>query len=1382
MKNTYLLCILLGLLYIPLELFAQRTFDNIQKLSVNDGLSNNCVFETDQDQYGRIWIATEWGINCYNGKDVKKYLYDAQDSCSLSNNLVQAIYSDPKKGEIWIGTDNGLNLYDCDNDKFIRYYHREPDFPRNFSDITDIIPDTKNNTLWICSFYAGLSSFDKETGRFEWIDKVFYSATGKERSGINAVVLFDDGDGCIWIGTDGNGVIQYNTHTKLVTLHKLETPDGRPFDRESVRGFFLDSNDRLWITTSVGLFYRSIHNTVAGFTQCDMLKGTSVYAINMVKNEEIWIAGEKGVYSLSKNRFLPENNILPAYYEYFSTSTEDVPAISVRDIFIDQNTNIWLSSYTGGAIMLPGTPNIFNPLLVKPKGEMKVNRRIRPLCIAEDNDTCLYLGTDGDGIYYQEKAHRGEWLHLRFGADRINSSLNIIQTLLVSDNDVLWAGTYAGGLVRFDLRTNKMSVYNSSNSNLTGDDVRVIKQRGNEVWVGAKDGLTLFDLSGKIVKTYRTGRNGLYDHDVRQIVLLNNGDLWLSLYNAGIAYLDRKTDTFIPYKNNPDIEESLPSNMISDIYSVDGEKIVVVTRDEGVGIFVNGRFRRLQKMNDLYPHIRVFEDRDFNLWVSTMHGIQRYNMRTREFDKYSNINITNIGTFYSSLGLYSKNGNIYFGGENGVVYFEPQRVLESVRSVFKPILLDFQLFNKSVSISTEENPTPLKRNIVTEPDIELDYDQSLFTIYYATTDFGVTGEMEYAYIMEGENENWNYVGHRTFAEFYNLPPGDYVFKVKASNQEGVWETDYAQLNITINPPFWKEPYMYVVYCILFILAIYYIFRFYTYRMRTLNKIRMERMKRDQAEELYQSKLQFFTNVSHEFRTPLTLIAEPVDRLVKTETNEERKYLLSMIKRNAERMLQLVNQILDLRKIDRGGFRLRLRHTDIVSKVKTLLAPFEEMARSKHISCSFTTSLNDYKLYFDEELVTKCISNILSNAFKFTPSGGSIGVSLETTMYDGTPMLAITVTDTGVGMSPDVMDKIFDRFYQSTAKTNVNAAGSGIGLHLVKELVELHHGKILVDSKLGEGSTFKILLPVDTDLYKKDDFIDVEEVTTVEDKSVADTASAPGETNDEATAEKDDRPTILVVDDDADIRNYLNYCLRSDYKVLLAEDGAVAWDMIQNNYVDLVLTDLMMPNVDGIQLCSMVKNNIETCHIAVILLTAKTAISSQIEGFETGADGYVPKPFNWELLSALITSIIKRNKQLKMRYSQYLHHSVDEIEEEPGDKLSGTSPQNDVFINTAIKIVEEEIGNSEFNGEMLAERLLMSRVHLHRKLKSILNISTSEFIRNIRLRKASILLLEGNNNISEVCYLTGFSSPAYFSTCFTKFYGVSPRDYVAQKRR
>ncbi len=600
----------------------------------------------------------------------------------------------------------------------------------------------------------------------------------------------------------------------------------------------------------------------------------------------------------------------------------------------------------------------------------------------------------------------------------------------------------------------------------------------------------------------------------------------------------------------------------------------------------------------------------------------------------------------------------------------------------------------------------------------------------------------------------------------------------------MWETDCAQLHITINPPFWREPYMYVIYGILFILAIYYIFRVYTYRIRTLNKIRMERMKRDQAEELYQSKLQFFTNVSHEFRTPLTLIAEPIDRLAKTETNEEKKYLLSIVKRNAERMLQLVNQILDLRKIDRGGFRLRLRYADIVSKVKTLLIPFEEMARTKKVACSLTTDMDEYKLYFDEELVTKCISNILSNAFKFTPSGGTINVKLEEETYDSKKMLSIIVSDIGIGMAADVVDKIFDRFYQNPAKTNMGTAGSGIGLHLVKELVELHRGKILVDSQLGEGSVFRILLPTDIDSYEKSDFMNAEDAAVAGNSEpvVADSHGDEHEpVEEDAPVEKDDRPSILVVDDDPDIRNYLNYCLKSDYKVLLAADGAEAWEIIQGNYVDLVLTDLMMPNIDGIQLCSMIKNNIETCHIAVILLTAKTAISSQIEGFETGADGYVPKPFNWELLSALITSVIKRNKLLKMRYSQYLHNSVDEIKEEPVDKLENVPSQNDVFINTAIKIVEEEIGNSEFNGEMLAERLMMSRVHLHRKLKSILNISTSEFIRNIRLRKASILLLEGNNNISEVYYLTGFSSPAYFSTCFTKFYGLSPRDYVAQKR-
>lgn len=1376
MKLRFLLFLLYALfdLGVQLSSYSQITFDNIQKLSVNNGLSNNSVLEIDQDAYGRIWIATEWGVNCYNGTQIKKYLYDAQDSCSLSNNLVQAVYSDREKNELWIGTDNGLNYYDCENDNFIRYYHNEPDLDRSFSDIIDIIPASNSDRLWVCSFYAGLLSFDKQKGIFEWIESVFYSSYKNDGTGINATVLFDDGNGSVWVGTDGNGIIQYNIKKKSVIKHGFENADRTGTVNAGIRDFFLDSNNILWVATSSGLFYRNLDSDDNGFIQSKYWTDLSLYAISQVRNDEIWVVGDKGV-TLMTNEFMSvDNGSIPTFYKEFSTSTRDVAAMSVRNIFVDENTNLWLSSYTGGVIMLPGTPTAFSPLLVKQEG--KVNRKIKPLCIAEDNDTCIYIGTDGDGIYYQEEKDADEWKKLKFESDYKKSYLNVVQTLHVSDG-IIWAGTYLGGLVRYDIKSKKTMVLNNSNSGIAGNDVRCIKQKGNDIWVGAKDGLTLFDVSGKVKKTYYAGQNGLYGHDVRQIVVLNDGNLWMTLYNGGLAYLDRKTDKFTTYKNNSEIEESLPSNMISDIYSFDGEKLLVITRDGGVGIFYNGRFRRLDKLSDQYPHVRLFEDNDYNLWVATMHGIQRYNMKTHVFEKYSNINISNVGTFYASLGLYSKNGNIYFGGENGIVFFNPYKVVETVRPVFKPILYDFQLFNRSVAVSSEAGgETPLKRNIIMEPDIELEYNQSLFSIYYTTTNYCNNSEMKYAYILEGESNEWSYVGNRNFAEFRNLQPGKYVFKVRASNQEGIWENECAKLNITVHPPFWREPFMYVLYFVLFIILFYNLFRFYTYRMRTLNRIKMERIKRDQTEELYQSKLQFFTNISHEFRTPLTLISEPVDRLVKVETDEDKKYLLSIVKRNADRMLQLVNQILDLRKIDRGGFRLRLRYMDIVSKVRTILSPFDEMAKNKNIECSFVSSFSDFKMFFDEELVTKCISNILSNAFKFTDENGSIKVLLGEESLNDRKMISITITDTGIGMAPDVLGKIFDRFYQNPGKINMNSAGSGIGLHLVKELVELHHGEISVESELGKGSSFKFLLPVDIDSYRKRDFIDEPEAVQIENniQVVEDVQDKVVNTAD------DDRPCILVVDDDTDIRNYLNYCLKSDYKVILAEDGDVAWSIIQENYVDLVLTDLMMPNLDGIQLCSLIKNDIATCHIAVILLTAKTAVSSQVEGFETGADGYVPKPFNWELLSALITSVIKRNMRLKMKYSQYLHNSVDEIKEEYCDRLENVPSQNDVFINSAIKIVEEEMGNSEFNGEMLAERLIMSRVHLHRKLKSILNISTSEFIRNIRLRKSAILLLEGNNNISEVCYLTGFSSPAYFSTCFTKFYGVSPREYVAKQ--
>lgn len=767
--------------------------------------------------------------------------------------------------------------------------------------------------------------------------------------------------------------------------------------------------------------------------------------------------------------------------------------------------------------------------------------------------------------------------------------------------------------------------------------------------------------------------------------------------------------------------------------------------------------------------LAILEDKSGNLWISTNRGISKFNYSKRNFENYDLNDGLQTGQYLPGSAFVSNDGEMFFGGTNGLNVFKPEQI---TKTSFEPRILftNFLLFNQPVPIRSDKfKDSPLKQSISITKRIELRYNQSIFTFDFVALNFGYSEKTQYSYILEGAENYWNNVGNKHSATYRNLKPGKYLFRVKATNQDGTWSKKSADIEVIILPAPWQTWWAKVIYLLLFLAALYGILRLYTFRMRTFNRLRMERLERQKSEELNQSKLQFFTNISHEFRTPLTLIIGPLEKIIKEETNLQRKKQFNMMHRNANRLLRLVNQLMDLRKTERGQMHLRVQQIDLIEFINEVVFSFEELSLQKSIILKFEHTEPEIKAWFDPESLDKILFNLLSNAYKFTPNGGKITITLTISgKTESQEMFELEVSDTGRGIAADELHKIFGRFYQASNADSNLQKGSGVGLHLTQTLIQLHHGTIRAESVIGQGSKFTICLPRNKSSYRKEE---ISENTDYKASLAYPLPSVEGEIADDIVAPRQQsghKYSVLIVEDDYDIRQYISQELSDSYLISEANDGMEGMRKAAELQPNLIISDVMMPELDGIEMCKRLKSDINTSHIPIILLTAKSSIESRILGLENGADSYIPKPFNPQHLKVRVAKLIELREHLKQKFSKSINFEVKEI--------VATSP-DEQFLQKAMKLIYENLSNPDYNGDMLSKDIGMSRANLYRKLKALLNQSSSEFIRNIRLKNAAQLLLQKKLTVSEICYEVGFSSPSYFTACFTNYFKLSPTEYA-----
>lgn len=1357
-KNVFLLNVFL---YLTLQVYSQKTETNlIYRYSTEQGLSNNTIHSVLQDRKGFIWVATDEGLNKFDGKNFTHFAIN-KGRYSLSHNRTQAMILAPD-GNIWAGTSDGLNIYDYKSDSIIKVRNNTSPLKLVYNDITALIANSDQSKIWMGTYGNGVNYFD-------WAKNEFYALTLPKIPGIaaplNVMSLLEDDYKRLWIGTQNNGLYRYDQKEKKMEFYEL--PEGG----RNIRSIYQDSFRRIWIGTSKGCYiYNETSNHLDPITYPERLIANSIGAINEDNNGKIWIGTELFLVNFSVRSFSLNEKFAYQMIEHGESSSR-LNCPSVNSLFADQDNNVWIGTAWGGVNMLKGTPTKFK--LIKHDSELSNSLPNSPyMAIANDKSGNLFIATMGTGKVGLCKVNSESGETKGLPVDQKLPGY-VYQSLLYDSQGTLWAGTYNKGLLKIDPSSSNYSQFLFDNKNpnsLPGNDVRCIYEgKDRTIWIGTEFGLAKYDR--KTQSVIRCPLSADRSIAIRSIKENSDGLLWIGTYGVGIITYNIKNQevNFNPI--------NLTVHIVSDLL-FNGNSLWIATQGEGLFMhdFKSKENVSYTESNGLASNYlsSLLCDQTGNIWIGNSRGIAKLNIQTKEIENFNSGDGLQSREFTERSAVVLPNGLMAFAGFGGVNIFNPANVTKDDKCppvIFTKLLI----FNELTTPSENKHKySPLKQNISLADKIELKYNQSVFTIEFMGVNYNANQKIQYAYLLEGSDEKWNQLGNQNSVTFRNLQSGEYVFKVKASSPDAVWsDTNIASIVIVIRPPFWATGWAYLIYSILVAVVVYFVLLFLKMRIQTANQLKIELAKREKEEELHQEKLQFFTNISHEFRTPLTLIIGPLEKMHHDETNDEKKSNFKLMLRNANRLLTMVNQLLDFRKTERGQMKLEIQKSDIIMCINDIIIYFEDLRKQKNINLEFKHDEEVLPAWFDSDFLSKSLINLLSNAFKFTHDGGNISVLviLEKDSM-GNNQAAISITDNGKGIQPKDIPNIFDRFYQGEVKSNMQQ-GSGIGLHLVKNLIELHHGTIEVESLPSVNTTFKITLPIDHSAYLKDEFKTDTELTPKTDIQELYRGEFE-ELNEEHKLDKhikEHKKKVLIVEDNADIRNYIRSILGPNYSIEEAENGIAGLELAALNEFDLIISDLMMPEMDGIEMCKRLKASIETDHIPIILLTAKSDIENRIEGLSIGADSYITKPFHPQHLTIRVTKLIELREKMKERYSRKI--SLVEMQK-PAAKSD--SP-DELFLQKSISIILNKMIESEFNGDSLAYELSISRMGLHRKIKALTGQSTGEFIRNIRLKKACELLSIHGKNISEVCYDVGFNSPSYFTTCFAETYKMTPSEYA-----
>jgi len=1442
--NSVVSVLIVLFICFSLSSLAQYTYTldkttRFERLGINEGLSTDFALKIHQDKYGFIWIGTQRGLNLFDGYKVKSFVANLDDSNAIESDYIGAIYEE-NDGTMWFGTEKGISRYNRANQTFSNFFPY-PKVASNFQNrIYQIVDDGEN--LWLANQY-GFYRFNIKTEVFTYFGEDTVSPEkGIKGEGTN--YLFIDKSGTLWINSWQSG--------KTDVLNRLNKESGTfahfehdPANPESYAGKWISSmiEDRqgtLWMATMGGGLIEMTDKEKGRFRQYkhDALIESTINSDNLGCVFEdskgiIWTCSQNGFSKLNRGAGEFTNYPIPDKHKAQLLIDVRVDAIRV-DIIEDMNGELWTNANNSGLLRLDPLQERMIHYLNEPDNEYS---------ISDNNITQVIIGQSGQiwaCTWYKGlctiNPYSNTFKRIQTKPNSKSSLLkNVVTNMFVDSEDNFWISTFGGGLNRTRIKHGEVLenfehfIFDADNPNSIGSDYvfGIYEDRNNSLWFSTFNGLNKYDPKTRKITSYRNNpkdSSTISSSSVLNVCEDSQGMLWVGT-EKGLNIMDIKTGKFtriLPDANDP---KSIKSKYISVIYKdsrgelwIGGEQLERLNRkdssfihypnigrvwdikeDDSTNLWIAsllGGLFHWERKSQVFKAITVKEglpsnyilatviDDNGDIWVGSEQGLSRIKKHSLNIKVFDDADGLVSREFVPGSRLKDKEGWLYFGTQYGITYFQPDSLRENIH--IPPVYI--------TSMYVAGKQKYFNKPLFELSSIDLKYNENDFGFDFVALDYVNPHKNQYAYTLEGYDDDWKSNGNKHSANYTNLGPGKYTFRVKGSNNDGYWNEEGASLIVIIHPPFWKTWWAYGLYIISFLMLLYLIRRNELRKIQLRQEIEIKNVNEENLAKLDREKNKFFSNISHEFRTPLTLILGPLNRVIGRIKKDEDKTDLKMVHRSALRLQTLINQLLSLSKLESGSMKLNTRPENIVQLTRMFLESFHSLAEDRGIKTEFESVAEEYTVYLDKLKFEKIVNNLLSNAFKFTERGGKIKVSLQSSVISRQSdpkalqtanRVQIKISDTGIGIRKDRLQHVFDRFYQVDEQQKKSDLGTGIGLALTKELVELHHGEINVDSETGMGTTFTLFFPTGKDHLASDEIVgpatagDEVDDEMLQDRQifVPDAVTRTLTTDEEGLVESD-LPLLLIVEDNADMRAYIKSYLVDAYQVIEASNGKEGAEMAINYLPDLVVSDLMMPVMDGNEMTQQLKNDERSSHIPIILLTAKSSIASKLEGLETGADDFLTKPFDAEELLVRIRNLIETRRKLRELLSLHIGDEAGTkiIRETAGKAMSKLDEQ---FLEKIKNSVDEQMSNPDFSVESLAKEVAMSRVQLHRKLKSLTDLSPSDIIRDIRLAKAAELLKEGELNVTEVTYEIGISSLSYFSKAFKEKFGVTPSEFTSK---
>lgn len=1326
MRKFYILCLLI--LLIPIPLSAKQFY--FKKHQVDKGLSHNTVWCILQDSYGFMWFGTTDGLNRFDGQKFIVYRNDIQDSSSLGNNYVQTLFEDDERN-IWVGTNSGIYIYNRKNDSF-SHFKKKTKYEVSISgEVTRIIKSQKGQ-IWIATLGQGIFIYDPQTK-----DLIQNS---KDTS--FSWDLCEDKNHRIYSSSLQEGLISYDLNGNKIEAYTffLNKKDLNNIKINCIEAI----DDKVWFSVGVNSLnvLDSRTKQIKSFNSNNLDIGT-IRAITKYSVKELLIGSDNGLYlfDLVTNTFFRVDNILD------SRSLSDK---SIHAIVKDKEGGVWIATYLGGINYLAQQIKVFDYYPPTHNTDFSTGKIINQFC--EDRDKNIWIGAQ-DGLKILNKRIQTLQPYTISGSNKKYD----VRSLL-SDNDHLWIGTYSDGLKKLNLRTNRLSEYyhirESAQSICSNDILSLCKDSKGDIYVGTTWGLCKYN---KDQDNFETLHFVGTMTSVSYLLEDKSGYIWIATNSSGVFRYNPENRDWKHYSHEDKNIRSIISNSIICIFEDSNGTIWFGTNGRGLCFFDNKNesFNNFDPQNKILPNKVIYsieEDNLGNFWISSNSGLLRINPRTKDNKKlFTQEDGLQSNQFNFNASLKTSSGELYFGGINGFNSFFPNDFKEN--NYIPPVyVVDVRLYNTGEKESKEflqlTTPVYLTNNI------ELPYNKNSFIIEFKALSYEEPGRNKYAYILEGFDDNWVSSDLSNIASYTNLSPGKYTLKIIGSNNDNKWNKEGASIQIEILPPWWRSTIAYLIYTLCLISIMYCLFRFLAHKSNLKFKKQLEEYQLEKEKEVYQSKIGFFINLVHEIRTPLSLIKLPLEKLSEQHMKDEKesKYI-TIINKNVTYLLNIVNQLLDFQKVESNKSVLKLQEQNINDLLREIYNQFIHSAELNKITMTLSLPHKDILSFVDKEKISKIINNLLSNALKFATSK----IELQIRSLDRS--FEIRVIDDGPGIPDNERGKIFEAFYQATQNSGNNAkTGTGIGLTFSRLLAENHKGTLTVEDNEWGGSSFILTIPTE---YQDEDLSQIEFTTPFEEQMI----TAPLE-RDRDNLKKS---KVLLVEDNVDLLNLVEESLNPHFLILKAENGRQALDVISKESIDIIVSDIMMPDIDGLELTKSIKSDINYSHIPVILLTAKTTLDSKIEGLEYGADVYIEKPFSVKFLYKQIENILKLRQTF-----QKMIISTPSLEAKIEASISKKDQE---FIEKLHVEIVNHIAELDFSIDNIAETMFMSRSSFYRKIKSITGMSPNEYLKVFRLNRAAELLLENSYSISEICDQVAFSSSSYFAKCFKAQFGVLPKDYI-----